>query len=126
MPKSSSKQRSMQSYTPEFRLNAIRLAQSGKGNVTQTARDLGVPLATLHSWVRKAAKGEWSLPEENVTAVKVERPASGSKTSISQKLHDQLAAEQRKSAELEKQLRRVMQEREILKKAMEYCLDVPK
>ncbi|MCX6127643.1 MAG: transposase [Proteobacteria bacterium] len=129
MSKSRLKQRSAKSYTPEFRIQAIKLAQGKEKSISQTARDLGVPLATLHTWVRKAEKGEWSIAEDDVSAIKIERPVAGpgGKTvNISQKLHEQLSAEQKKSQELERQVRRLMQEREILKKAMAYCLDVPK
>lgn len=120
-------QRSAKSYTPEFRIQAIKLAQSKEKSISQTAEDLGVPLSTLHTWVNKAENGEWSVAEENVNALKFKKPANTIKTSsIPQKLHEQLSAEQKKSADLERQVRRLMQEREILKKAMAYCLDVPK
>ncbi len=127
MSKSTLKKIAGKSYTPEFRINAIKLAQSGVKSISQTARDLGIPLGTLHTWVRNAANGQWLTEEQNLTAVKMEKPIMGFKTTnISQKLHEQLSAEQKKSAELERQLRRVMQEREILKIAMAYCLDVSK
>ena len=129
MSKSKLKQQSAKSYTPEFRIQAIKLAQSKEKNISQTARDLGVPLATLHTWVRKVEKGEWSIDKDDVSAVKIERSVAGPRgkaANISQKLHEQLNAEQKKSQELERQVRRLMQEREILKKAMAYCLDVPK
>jgi len=129
MSKSRLKQRSAKSYTPEFRTQAIKLARSNEKNISQTAKDLGIPLATLHTWVKKAEKGEWSVAEDDLSAVKIERPGvgpAGKATNISQKLHEQLSAEQKKSQELERQVRRLMQEREILKKAMAYCLDVPK
>jgi hypothetical protein len=80
----------------------------------------------LNSWVRKAEKGEWSVPDENLVAVTVDKSSIGRVQNISQKLHEQLGAEQRRSAELERQVKRLTQEREILKKAMAYCLDVPK
>lgn len=121
------KQKSVKSYTPEFRLQAIKLAQNLEKSISQTAKDLGVPLSTLHTWVKKVESGEWSVAEENVNALKLKIPASNIKTSsIPQKLHEQLSAEQKKSADLERQVRRLIQEREILKKAMAYCLDVPK
>lgn len=115
MSKSSLKQKLAKSYTPEFRLSAIKLAQSGEKSISQTAKDLGVPLSTMHTWVSKAAKGEWSVTDENLTAVKIEKPTGGAKPNISQKLHEQLSSEQKKSAELERQVRRLMQERDILK-----------
>lgn len=130
MSKSSLNQKAPKYYTPEFRLQAIKLALGKDKSISQTAKDLGVPAGTLHTWVSKVNKGIWNLADNNVTALKVDLPVSNSSqkssTSISQKLHEQLSAEQKKSAELERQVRRLIQEREILKKAMAYCLDVPK
>jgi len=129
MSKSSLNQRAIKTYTPEFRLQAIKLAQSKSKSISQTAKDLGVPLATLHGWVSKVDKGVWSVADENISAVKIDSTVTSSiqkSSHVSQKLHEQLSAEQKKSAELERQVRRLMQEREILKKAMAYCLDVPK
>ena len=116
-------------YTPEFRIQAVKLVLNQDQSLSQTARDLGIPLATLHTWVRKVRKGEWTPETENLTALKVEqgsKPINSKVTSISQKLHDQLSQEQKKNSELERQIRRLLQERDILKKAMAYCLDVPK
>ena len=115
--------------TPEFRTQAIKLAQTKDKTMSQTAKDLGVPVGTLHSWVRRHETGEWSVPLETVEAVKIDKTSTSSSLkapSISQKLQEQLAAEQRISADLERQVKRLTQEREILKKAMAYCLDVPK
>jgi transposase-like protein len=120
------KQRLYKSYPPEFRTQAIKLALTKEKTIAQTAKDLGVPIGTLNSWVRRAEKGEWTVPDENLVAVTVEKSSIGNVQNISQKLHEQLGAEQRRSAELERQVKRLTQEREILKKAMAYCLDVPK
>ena len=117
-------------YLPEFRIQSARLIVEQGVGLSQAARDLDVPLATLHAWVKRFKNGEWSLPHSNLKAVKVEtvkKKENGAKTpSTSQKLHDQLISEQRKNSELERQLRRMTMERDILKKAMAYCLDVPK
>jgi len=40
-------------YPPEFRAEAVRLAQE-RGNLTQTAKDLGISLETLRKWIRQA------------------------------------------------------------------------
>lgn len=48
------------SYTMEFRINAVKMAQEKGQNVT--ARDLGVPIGTMSTWLDKARKGE--IPEE--------------------------------------------------------------
>ena len=128
MSTSKSKQSSAKSYTPEFRIQAIKLAQSQEKSISQTAKDLGVPLSTLHTWVQRAENGVWPIAEENINAIKLNKAANtpNKYAGISQKLHDQLVSEQKKSADLERQVKRLMQEREILKKAMAYCLDVPK
>lgn len=123
------KKSALKKYTPEFRIQAIKLVLNQDQSLSQTAKDLGIPLATLHTWVRKVRKGEWTPEPENLTALKVERdlkPNNSKVSNISQKLHDQLSQEQKKNAELEKQVRRLLQERDVLKKAMAYCLDVPK
>ena len=48
MSKSSIKQKVASDYTPEFRVNAIKLAQSGEKSFAQTAKDLGIPVSTLY------------------------------------------------------------------------------
>lgn len=66
------------------------------------------------------------MPQDNAQSIKIDNRDSMTKTnSISQKLHEQLSIEQRKNIELERQLRRMTMERDILKKALAYCLDVP-
>ena len=40
-------------YPPEFRAEAVRLAKE-RGNITATAKDLGVSLETLRAWIRQA------------------------------------------------------------------------
>ncbi|MBP9708165.1 MAG: transposase [Oligoflexales bacterium] len=121
------KRKFFKSYTPEFRIQAIKLVLSKEKSLSKTARDLGIPEATLHTWVKKSKAGEWPVPEENISAAKLNYSDVRTKSpNVSQKLHEQLIAEQRKSIELEKQVKRLTQEREILKKAIAYCLDVPK
>jgi transposase len=41
-------------YPPEFRQEAVRLVQSGGRPLAQIARELGVSVETLRSWVRQA------------------------------------------------------------------------
>lgn len=130
MSSSRLKQRSLKSYTPDFRIQAVKLVRTNEKSIAQTAVDLGIPIATLHTWIKKVETGEWSIEGDNLTAVKLEKPVTDSSnskvSSSSHKLHEQLCAEQKKNQELERQVRRLTQEREILKKAMAYCLDVPK
>lgn len=112
-------------YPPEFKIQAVKLLKDQGITLTQAAKDLGIPLGTLHHWVVKFERGEWSLPDNNVQTLKVATTATP-KTFSQQKLHEQLSVEQRKNAELERQLRRMTMERDILKKAMAYCIEIPK
>jgi transposase-like protein len=41
-------------FSREFKLEAVRLVQSGKKTVSQIARELGVARQLLHTWVREA------------------------------------------------------------------------
>lgn len=41
-------------YPPEFRQEAVRLVESGGRPQAQIARELGVSVETLRSWVRQA------------------------------------------------------------------------
>ena len=45
--------KALRSYTREFKQEAIRLALNSPV-VTSVAADLGIPSATLHSWLEKA------------------------------------------------------------------------
>ena len=95
--------RTNKSYTNEFKESAIKLAMSSV-SITRTAKDLGIPEATLHTWVYKAKKsGQRAIPAAdgvinnvNITAV------------ISENL------------ELKKRVARLEQEKSILKKAATY------
>jgi transposase len=40
-------------YPPEFRADAVRLAKE-RGNLTRTAKDLGVSLESLRHWIAQA------------------------------------------------------------------------
>ena len=42
--------RPVRKYTKEFRQEAVKLALQ-KPNITEAAKDLGIPAATLHSWI---------------------------------------------------------------------------
>ena len=44
-------------YTPEFKLEAVRLVKSGQA-VPVTAKILGVPTQTLGNWVRLSSEGQ--------------------------------------------------------------------
>ena len=63
-------------YTEEFKVEAIRLAESVGGH--EAARRLGVPVATLGNWKRRRAAGGFTGPEvaESQIAVPTRRPVS--------------------------------------------------
>lgn len=90
-------------YTGEFKTEAIKLALNSD-SITGTAKELGMPEATLHTWVFKAKQqGEknYELP-------------GGEKGSVN--VGDILV----ENRELRKRLARAEQEKEILKKAVTY------
>jgi transposase len=80
-------------FDEEFRREALRLAESGDASIAQVARDLGINVETLRNWRRKAH---------------VEREGSAAKTPLS------LEEENRR---LKRENARLLEEREILKKA---------
>ena len=89
------------SYTKEFKDEAVRLTVNSGKSVRQVAKDLGVALNTLHSW-RAQARGEHRLPiAENETP-------------------------EQKIKRLERELRLVTEERDIIKKAVAYFAQPPK
>ena len=83
-------------YTPEFRLEAVRLVKGGQ-SVPVTAKILAMPSQTLGNWVRLSEKGQLI--------------ATGDKA---------VSAEQMELARLRAELARVKMERDILKKATAY------
>lgn len=125
----SEEKRLKKDYDPEFREQAAKLVLNEKMSVTAVAKDLGIPVSSVHTWVRKFRQGIWHLSGE----VSSSNNAIASKTretqklpSSSQKQHDRLQQLESSHRDLEIKLRRMTMERDILKKAMAYCLDVPK
>jgi transposase-like protein len=87
-------------YPAEFKLEAIRLAKE-RGNVAQTARDLGVGENTLQYWIRQSER----MPDNPF-------PGNGNP-------HDT------ETAALKRELARVKEENEILKKLWVSSLFAP-
>jgi transposase len=85
-------------YTAEFKREAVRLAEQPGSSVLKIAKDLGVSSHSLYAW-QKAAKAQGSLAF----------PGHGKVA---------LTAEQEENRQLKKELERVTQERDILKKAV--------
>jgi transposase len=50
-------------FTKEFKLEAVRLAQASEKSQSQIARDLGIADSTLHHWRKQfAQQGEQAFP----------------------------------------------------------------
>jgi transposase len=87
--------RMKRSYTEEFIEEAVKLALSSP-SISGTAKSLGIPEGTLHTWLQTRGKSKKSNKTQN---------------------YDELLQENRK---LNKELFRLRQEKEILKKASAY------
>jgi len=81
------------SYTEEFKREAVRLAAE-RGNIAQTARDLGISDTTLQNWKRQLQE----TPEQPF-------PGHGNPRDP-------------ETARLEREVRRLKEENDILKKAV--------
>jgi len=94
---------SKRSYTNEFIEGAIKLALSSV-SVASAAKDLGIPLGTLHAWINKAKRsGKVSITADNGVVNNI---------NITEVLNENL--------ELKKRVSRLEQEKAILKKAATY------
>ncbi len=80
-------------HTQEFREKAVKLALSGDKNIAATARDLGLNISTLHTWINKCRDDVDIKPSTDLEARLIEQ---------------------------EKEIRRLKEERDILKKASAY------
>lgn len=56
------KKRGPSAYSDEFRREAVRLVESGKGDVVQVAKDLGMHPQSLRNWLRMAARQRAGTP----------------------------------------------------------------
>lgn len=88
-------------YTDEFKVEAVRLAESIGGNAT--AKRLGIPQSTVTNWVRRARAGSLGGVADEATPVK--RPVS------------ELEAE---NSRLRRELASTKLDLEIVKKAAAY------
>lgn len=95
--------RNNKNYTKEFKEESIKLALSSV-SVCEAAKSLGIPKATLHTWVSNAKKsGQYK-----------ERMEDGiiNNVNVSKLIEE--------NKQLQKQLARLEQEKAILKKAATY------
>jgi transposase len=88
-------------FTREFKVEAVKLAESGRKPITQIARDLGISDSAIHSWRKLyGAQGEQAFP------------GSGHQT-----------AQEEEIRHLKRENELLRQERDILKKShIEYLL----
>ena len=87
-------------YTAEFKREAVRLSEQAGVSVAQIAQELGVSDYSLYKWRKHAREsGELAFPGNGKVA---------------------LTAEQQENVRLKRELERVRQERDILKKATMY------
>jgi len=83
-------------YTKEFKIEAVRLAETSGKPITEIARDLGVSDSTIHNWRKQFSEhGEQAFP------------GSGHQTPEAEELR-----------RLKRELEVVKQERDILKKTL--------
>jgi transposase len=82
-------------YTPEFKESAVKLANESGLSVAQTARNLGINENTLHTWIHKARSAENEAKTDN-------SPSLG------------------EVKRLQRENLRLMEERDLLKKAAAY------
>ena len=88
-----------QTFTREFKLEAVRLLERGDRPAAELARELGIKRNQLYKWQEQlSAKGEAAFPGHGRRA------------------QDQDA----EIARLKRELERVKEERDILKKAAQY------
>ena len=88
-----------QSYSAEFKAEAVRLVQRGEKDVAQIARELGVARQQLYGWVRVAEQRK-GQPITDVF------PGNGNRTS-----------EQAELERLQRENAQLKEDNEILKKA---------
>jgi transposase len=84
-------------YTAEFRASAVKLANESDKPIAQVAKDLGINVNTLHTWIGKYSR----LIEHDKT------------TRTDEHLYDELKR-------LKKEVARLTEERDLLKKAAAY------
>jgi transposase len=83
-------------YTREFKEEAVRLAQTSGKSIVQVARELGISATSIHQWRKDVAEHD-----------KEAFPGSGHQTPLEEE-----------NRRLKRELERVQQERDILKKVV--------
>ena len=65
--------RRTRSYSSEFKQEAIKLALSTSSPISATAKGLGIPVATLHSWIHSVKlNGKYAAnADDNINVAEV-------------------------------------------------------
>lgn len=105
--------RKRQKFSKEFKLNAVKLLQAGQKPATQLALELGIRRNLLYKWAETLANHGGSI----------EIAFNGPGHNKLGKQHDPIRAENKW---LKRELARVTEERDILKKAEAYFAKVRK
>ena len=85
----------LNTYTSEFKESAVKLAIESDQSIVQTAKDLGVNPNTLHTWISKYSKPKAAIERTD------------------EHIYDEIKR-------LKKELAKMSQERDLLKKATAY------
>lgn len=93
-------------YSKQFKEQAMRLVTERSYTPTGAARELGIPINTLNSWLRRAG---WTKPDRGAN-----------EPTLPQTLSDDPAVLKVKLRQLEAENRRLRMEKDILKKATAY------
>jgi len=96
------KRQTRQRYSPEFKMEAVRLANQRGRKLSDLARELGISTSVLGEWRRQAAKRE-GLPLQEVF------PGNGKQTRQEEEIR-----------RLKRENERLRLERDFLKKAAAY------
>ena len=89
-------------FTPEFKIEAVRLANGGRKPFSQVARELGIRPEMLRTWTRQAESRAGLTPGDVF-------PGNG-----------KLSSQEEEIRALRRELEQVKQERDFLKKATVY------
>lgn len=91
-------------YTKEFKIEAVKLVTEKGMKASEVAKDLGISQPALGSWIKDYQRiGQEAFPGKR-----------------------NLSSQEDKIRQLEQQVKRLTMEREILKKAMAYFVEIPK
>ena len=95
--------RQRRSFTPEFKREAVKLAEHPGRSLSAVARELGVQRSVLKHWVENFASGKY----EKSTTLTLK------------------SAQQQENEQLRRELAKVKMERDILKKALGFFAKEP-